>query len=216
MYHDRPCANPTPAHNKHPLHDGNGFSHSLHLGSNRTGKRKQSPHLYAARRCGRKRSSRPLLLLVTQLQLRLAHKPASSPSCRSAAVNQICQVSQLVRQSHHDSCRPRGPQKEKIGSVHVLEVSLITAEVGTPPCPSNKSQDWPAPQPLPTYTVTCPGSAASIRGPAATLWPQPLSCPLLMWMCRLPDHVLWLALACCPVVKVNLLHFKVTHHAFCF
>lgn len=114
------------------LHDGNGFSHSLHLGSNRTGKRKQSPHLYAAHRCGRKRSSRPSYRLLLNFQLRLRTSPPSSASCRSAAVNQICQVSQLVRQSHHDSCRPRGPQKEKIGSE--LELSLITAVDGTPRC----------------------------------------------------------------------------------
>lgn len=68
----------------------------------------------------------------------------------------------------------------------------------------SKSQDRPTrPQ------AGCPpAQPGEIRGPAA-LWPQPpLLSPVLLWMCRLPDRVLWLALRCCPIVKVNLLHSR--------
>lgn len=135
MYHDRPCANPTPTHNKHPLHDGNGFSHSLHLGSNRTGKRKQSPHLYAACRRGRKRSSRPCYYLL--LNFHFASRTSPPPRPRVAQQLSIKSV-KSVSLSGSLIMIPAGLGDHKNKdrqSLSELELSLTTAVDGTPRYP---------------------------------------------------------------------------------
>lgn len=91
-----------------PLHDGNGLGHSLQLGSNRTGERKQSPPTdVGAHAHARARAHQHVLLdLFFAQQL------------------SICQIQVVMSrqvQSHHDSCRPQGPQ---ISTERQLELRL--------------------------------------------------------------------------------------------
>lgn len=227
MYHDRPCTNPTPAYNKQFLCTtatawvtvcswavtGQGKGNNLHstpaCGTRTRRDTDVDAHAHAH---GRPR-------LVKTLCYDYSTLARTSHVAQQLSICQIQVVISCQEQSHRHSCRPRGPQISTGWQLGLrldhrrgwlMETISVPSQVTGLAC-------------RPSLCLCQP----SIRGPppsAALWWPQqaqpssihlPQS-PLLLWMCRLPDRGLWLALACCPVVKVNLLHFKVTHHALCF
>lgn len=128
MYRDRPQANPAPTHTTHALHDGNGFSYSLQLGSHRSGHGETIPtpgmrHADAdAERC--RRPSPCVYVCVFLCATRLARRPACPPVAQQLS---ICQSVNLRTVSSR-FLQASGTTKitERIGTP-----GLSTAEDGT-------------------------------------------------------------------------------------
>lgn len=201
MYRDRPWANPAPTHTTHALHDGNGFSYSLQLGSHRSGHGEtiSTPGMRHADVDAKMQTPITVCAYVCVSVCYSTQPPACLPSCRSAAVNlSVCPV---CRSQHSLMTIPAGlgdhKNNRRIGTPGLSTTEdgtlQVTALAGSPafqPAQPDMQHLW--------TTCTC----------CTALWPQPSPASVALWMCRLPDRVLWLVLGCCPIVKVNLLHSR--------